>query len=54
MVKEVFIVMFNGQVLNAYSSQYLADTEVARLNKEAMENNLPERAYAICRHFYTF
>ena len=54
MVKEVFIVMFCDQVLNAYSNQYLADKEVARLNKEAMKNNFPERAYTICRHFYTF
>ena len=54
MVKEIFIVMFCDQVLSAYSNQYLADREVAKLNKKAMENNLPERAYTICRHFYTF
>ena len=54
LVGEVFVVMFGDTVLDVYTSQYLADEVVAKINKTAMEKNDPKRAYAVCRDLYTF
>ena len=54
LVGEIFIVMIDNEVQDAFTNQYLADEKVDAINRAANEKHLPYRAYVIVRDLYTF
>ncbi len=54
LVGEIFIVVFDGVVEDAYTSQYLADEVVDSMNRAAKEKGVSGRAYVIVRDLYSF
>ena len=54
LVGEIFIVMIDKEVQDAFTNQYLADEKVDAINRAAKEKHLPYRAYIIVRDLYTF
>ena len=54
LVGEIFIVMIDNEVQDAFTNQYLADEKVDAINQAAKEKHLPYRAYVIVRDLYSF